>query len=105
MMLGYSLNHAYPLEHDVAYAPPMHEGYALFLEEGRYYTRLIIGTSASSFIVGFTMVVYTETGTPSLLVHVIMLLLCIGLGFLTLGLSQSLLEQYRQDCRERRTSL
>lgn len=41
MGLRYRLRYPYPLKQDVANAPPMHEGYALFLKEERHYTRLI----------------------------------------------------------------
>ena len=55
-ILGYSLRYSYSLEEgDVADAPPMHEGYALFFEEERDNTRPIIITS--SFIVTVISVV------------------------------------------------
>ena len=41
MGLRYPLRYPYPSKQDVANAPPMHEGYALFLEEERHYTRPI----------------------------------------------------------------
>lgn len=63
---------------DVASAPPMHEGYALFLEEERYYTRLI--AISSSFIVTVIGAACTATGNLTLEVLGIVILWDLSFG-------------------------
>ena len=79
MILGLSLDQPHILRQDMADAPPMHEGYALFLEEERYYTRLI--TITNSFIVAVIGAAYTKTGRLALLVFGIVIFwdFCFGL--------------------------
>ena len=64
MGLRYPLRYPYTLKQDVANAPPMHEGYALFLEEERHYIRLIY--ISVYFITVAINVVYTGELTVSL---------------------------------------
>ena len=50
-MLEYSLEDPHTFARDRAYAPPMHEGYALFIGERRDYTRPIVVAIYSIFTV------------------------------------------------------
>lgn len=58
-MLRYSLDYPHAAKQDLADTPPMHEGYGLFIEERRYYTRCI-GISIF-FILTVVGVVYHQT--------------------------------------------